>query len=57
MTRKFRVDVETSQAGIGETDYFEVPDDATEEEIAETAGEIFFSYCNYGFSEVKEDGE
>jgi len=57
MTRKFRVDVETSWAGIGETDYFEVPDDTPDSEIEEAASEIFFSYCNYGFSEVKEDGE
>lgn len=57
MTRKFRIDIETTWVGAGETDFFEVPDDATEEDIEESAKDIFFTYCNYGFEEVKEDGE
>lgn len=52
MTRRFRVDIETTWAGVGQVDYFEAPDDATEEEIADEAREIFFNYCNYGVSEV-----
>ncbi|MFR3684207.1 MAG: hypothetical protein ACLTXM_04110 [Enterococcus sp.] len=57
MVRKFRVDIETFWAGINATDFFEVPDDATEEEIEADAKEIFMDYCSYGFSEVEEDGE
>lgn len=56
MSRKFRVDIETSWAGVGEVEYFEMPDDATEEDIAAEAKEIFLNYCNYGYSEVV-DGE
>ena len=52
MTRKIRVDIETTWSGVGEVEYFEVEDDATEEDIAEQAHEIFQQYCNYGWSEV-----
>ena len=54
MTRRFRVDIETTWAGIGETEYFVVSDDATDEEIADEAREIFSTYCSYGFCEIKE---
>ncbi|MDA9472069.1 hypothetical protein [Enterococcus sp. 5H] len=57
MTRRFRVDIETTWAGVGETEYFEVSDDATDEEIAEEAREIFSSYCSYGYSEDKEEAQ
>lgn len=57
MTRRFRVDIETTWAAIGETEYFEVSDDATNEEIAEEAREVFSNYCSYGFSEVKEESQ
>lgn len=57
MTRKFRVDIETNWASVGETDYFEMPDDATDEEIADEAREVFFNCCNYGYSEVTEQEE
>jgi hypothetical protein len=55
--KKIRVDIETSLAGVGAVEYFEVPDDATNEEITDEAREIFFNYCNYGVSEVEEDEE
>lgn len=57
MTRKFRVDIETTWAAIGETEYFEVSDDATDEDIADEARDIFNNYCSYGFYEVKEVGD
>lgn len=53
MTRKFRVCIETNWAGVGEIEYFEMPDDATDEEIEEEAREVFYNYCNYGYAEVK----
>lgn len=55
MSRKFRIDIETAWAGIGEVEYFEMPDNATEEDIEDEAKEFFFNYCNYGYSEVKEE--
>lgn len=57
MTTKFRVVIETNWAGVGTIEYFEMPDDATEEEIADEAREIFFNYCNYGVSEVEKEEE
>lgn len=57
MTRKFRVDIETTWVGVGETDYFEVPADATEEDIEEAAKDIFSDYCSYGYEELEEEGE
>ena len=54
MSRKIRVDIETTWAGVGAVEYFEVADEATEDEIAEDAHDIFQNYCNYGFSEVQE---
>lgn len=57
MTRKIRVDIETNWAGVGEVGYFEVEDDATDEEIADEAREIFFNWCNYGWSEVDKEEE
>ena len=57
MTRKFRVDIETNWAGVRAIEYLEMPDDATEEEIADEAREIFYNYCNYGVSEVLEQEE
>ncbi|MFS0944187.1 hypothetical protein [Enterococcus casseliflavus] len=55
MTRKIRVDIETTWSGVSEVEYFEVEDDATEEDIAEEAHEIFQQYCNYGWSEVEQE--
>lgn len=57
MTRKIRVDIETNWVGAEETEYFEVEDDATDEEIAGEAREIFFNWCNYGWSEVDKEKE
>ncbi|MGF2052862.1 DUF7167 family protein [Enterococcus casseliflavus] len=54
MTRKIRVDIETTWSGAGEVEFFEVEDDATEEEIAEQAHDIFQGYCSYGWSEVEQ---
>lgn len=54
MSKKFRVDIETWWAGVGAVEYFEMSDDATEKEIADTAKEIFLDYCNYGYSEVTD---
>lgn len=54
MTRKIRVDIETTWSGAGEVEFFEVEDDATEEEIAEQAHDIFQDYCSYGWSEVEQ---
>ncbi len=55
MIRKIRVDIETNWVGAKETEYFEVDDDATEEEIAEQAHDIFQQYCSYGWGEVEEE--
>lgn len=54
--RYFRIHVDTPYAGISETEDFEMPDDATEEEIANEAKEIFFNIFNYGFEELEERG-
>lgn len=55
MMRYFKVVMETPYAGQVEDEYFEVPDDTTEEEIAEIAKDIFFNYFNYGYTEITEE--
>ncbi|MGM0164957.1 DUF7167 family protein [Enterococcus sp. DIV1059_2] len=53
MSKKIRLDIETTWAGVGQVEFFEVEDNATAEEIAEEAQDIFSSYCSYGWSEVE----
>ena len=55
--RKFRVYMETPYAGQHPTEDFEMPDDATQEEIDEEAKEIFFSNFSYGVEELTEEVE
>ena len=55
--RKFRVYMETPYAGQSPTDDFEMPDDATQEEIDEEAKEIFFSNFSYGVEELTKEVE
>ena len=50
--RKFKVIIETPFVGGTIEDEFEVEDDATEEEIAEEARDVFLNSCNYGFYEI-----
>lgn len=50
--RQIRVDIETTWAGVSETEFFEVDRNTTEKEIEEIASDIFSSYCSYGWSEV-----
>lgn len=50
--RYFKVHMETPYAGQSLFEEFEMPDDATEEEIEEEAREIFFNNFNYGLEEV-----
>lgn len=55
--RKFRVHIETPFAGQEITDVFEMPEDATEEEIQDVARDMFFNHCNYGVEELKEENK
>ena len=54
---KYRVYMETPYAGQNPTEDFEMPDDATQEEIDEEAKEIFFSNFSYGVEELTEEVE
>ena len=55
--KKYRVYMETPYAGQNPTEDFEMPDDATQEEIDEEAKEIFFSNFSYGVEELTEEVE
>lgn len=55
--RKFRVVIETPFAAGEIIEDFEVDDDATDDEIADEAKDIFFNNCNYGYSEITDDDE
>lgn len=55
--KKYRVYMETPYAGQSPTEDFEMPDDATQEEIDEEAKEIFFSNFSYGVEELTEEAE
>lgn len=54
--RKFRVHIDTPYEGITPTVDFEIPDEATEEEVEQEAREEFLNIFNYGYEELK-DGE
>lgn len=53
--RKFEVYIETTWSGVGATESFEMPEDATEEEIQDEAREIFSNYCSYGYREIEDE--
>lgn len=53
--REFKVFMETPYAGISTEEIFEMPDDATEEEIEKEASELFHNL--YGFSWREKEGE
>lgn len=55
--RKFKVTIENGIVGGNFEEVFEVEDDATDEEIAEEAKDIFLSQCNYGYSEITGEAE
>ena len=55
--KKYRVYMETPYAGQSPTKDFEMPDDATQEEIDEEAKEIFFNNFSYGVEELTEEVE
>lgn len=55
--RHFRVVIETPFANGEIIEDFAVEDDATDEDIAEEARDIFFNNCNYGYSEITEEDE
>ena len=55
--KRFRVYMETPYARQSPTEDFEMPDNATDEEIAEEAKEIFFNNFSYGFDELTEQEE
>lgn len=55
--RKFKVVIETPFAGGEIIESFEVDDDATDEQIAEEAKDIFLNSCNYGYHEITGDEE
>ena len=57
--RRFKVVVETPSAADDLYDFFEVEDDATDEDIEAEAQEMFYNMCSYGYHEVPvdEDGE
>ena len=52
--KRFRVYIETPYAGQSPTEDFEMPDNATDEKIAEEAKEIFFNNFSYGFDELTD---
>jgi hypothetical protein len=56
--RKFKVVIETGSVDGMYIETFEMADDATEEEIADEAREIFFNQCTYGCHEItgEDDG-
>lgn len=53
--KKYRVYMETPYAGQSPTEDFEMPDDATQEEIDEEAKVIFFNNFSYGVEELTEE--
>ena len=55
--KKYRVYMETPYAGQNPTEDFEMPDDATQEEIDEEAMEIFFNNFSYGVEELTKEVE
>lgn len=55
--RRFKVVIETPFVNGEIIEYFEVENDATDEEIAAEAKDVFHNSCNYGFSEVFGDDE
>lgn len=55
--RKFKVTIETGIVGCNFEEIFEVEDDATDEEIAAEAKDIFLNQCNYGYSEITCEAE
>lgn len=55
--RNFRVHIDTPYAGQTPTVDFEMPDDATEEDIEQQAREEFLNIFNYGYEELKEGEE
>ena len=55
--KKYRVYMETPYAGQSPTEDFEMPDDATQEEIDEEAMEIFFNNFSYGVEELTKEVE
>lgn len=55
--KKYRVYMETPYAGQSPTEDFEMPDDATQEEIDEEAMDIFFNNFSYGVEELTKEVE
>ncbi|MEG2376855.1 MAG: hypothetical protein RSC43_00705 [Clostridia bacterium] len=50
---KLRVSIETKWVGASEVEEVEIDDNATQEEIEETARELFFEYCSYWFEVIE----
>lgn len=58
MSRKITYSFDTPYAGESPRGVIEVPDDATDEQINEVVGEIFFGQFNYGWADWQEgDGD
>lgn len=55
--RKFKVTIETGIVGGNFEEIFEVEDDATDEDIAAEAKDIFLNQCNYGYSEITGEAD
>lgn len=55
--RKFRGYIGTNQVGSDVYFEFEVPDNATDEEIEEVARDEAFNWVDWHFTEVKNDAE
>lgn len=53
--KKYRVYMETPYAGLSQSEDFEMPDNATREEIEAEAREVFFNNFNYGYEEIKSE--
>jgi len=53
--RKFKGSIGTGMQGSRREFEFEVGDDATEDEIEETARELAYNFVDWGFVEVDEE--
>lgn len=56
MPKYIRISIETGLVGGDSVEIIEVPDNYTEEDMAEEAREHFFNKCSYGWSECDENG-
>jgi len=54
MSKYLRVDIDRGIAGQDATEYREIDGDETDDELNDTAAEMFANHCSYGYSVVDE---